>query len=238
MSQVILFRFMPAFGLPDPSPFPIKVALFMKLHGINYKAVPGDVRKAPKGKIPYIEHNGNSVSDSELILDYLCDEFNLPEDQLSAEQHAIGHMLCRMLEERTYWGGLHYRWGFDESFAIMREKFFGIVPKLLRGLISSMVRSKMVKSMNAQGLTRHTEAEIAEFLRRDLAALSQVLGQKPYLFGDKMSRYDCTAVPFAAMISTQGLPSTMPDFRSEFPNLAEYWDRNKELFFANPSAGL
>jgi glutathione S-transferase len=229
---------MPVFGLPDPSPFPIKVALFMKMHGIDYEAVPGDVRKAPKGKIPYIDHNGTTVSDSELILDYLSTELNIEPDDLSVEQHALGHALCRMLEERTYWGGLYYRWYFDEPFALLREKFFGVVPKLLRGLISSMVRKSMVKAMYAQGLTRHSENEIAEFLRRDLKALSQVLGDKPYLFGDKMTRYDCTALAFAAMISVEGLPTIMPDFRSEFVNLANYWDRNKTQFFPDPSAGL
>ena len=43
-----------------------------------------------------------------------------------------------------------------------------------------------------QGMSRHSEAEITEFARRTLDALDTLLGDKPYLFGDRPTAVDAT----------------------------------------------
>ncbi len=232
MSQAIVLRqFKPAFGLPDPSPFPIKVALFMKMHGIEFDWAPGDVRQAPLKKIPYLEHKGRVIADSELILDYLSNTFNIVADDLSAEQHAAGYAVCRMLEEHAYFSIVYYRWWFDETFAYLRESLFSDIPKPVRNLIAGFIQRGVKKTLDGQGIARHSEMDVAKLLRRDYRALSNMLADRPYLFGEQMTRYDCTAIAFAAMVSTKGLPSKMPDIRSEFPNIAGYWDRAQKTWF-------
>ena len=72
-----LYGFYPAFGLPDPSPFTLKVYLFLRLHDIDFELVPGDPRTTPHKKIPVLEHNGRTIPDSEFILDYLGETFSL-----------------------------------------------------------------------------------------------------------------------------------------------------------------
>ena len=57
---VKLYQFPSAWGLPNPSPFCMKLEVFLRLAEIPYEIVTWpDPRKAPKGKLPFIEHEGN-----------------------------------------------------------------------------------------------------------------------------------------------------------------------------------
>lgn len=233
-NTITLYTFTPALGLPDPSSFVLKALVFLNMHGIEFKTVSGDVRKAPLKKIPYLEHNGKQIADSELILDYLEDVFDLTKDELSDEQHALGHMICRALEERTYWCHVYYRWRFDDAFAVIREELLGAIPAFLRKFLGGKIQKDVVKTLYRQGIARHKESDIAEFMRRDYKALSDLLGGKTYLFGEKASRYDATALAMTAMLFAEGIPLRSPDILSEFPNLRGYYERNKDQFFALP----
>lgn len=226
-----LYAFFPALGVPDPSPFPLKVMMFLKMHGIDHETASGDLRKAPLGKIPYMEHKGKVISDSELILDYLEQEYGLPKDDLTAEQHAAGHMICRALEERLYWIVVYSRWLEDSSWPTIRDAFFGSVPGLLRGPISNKIRSGMKKTLYGQGLGRHSREQIYDFARRDMQALSDILGDKPFLFGEKPSRYDCTGLAMAAQCTQTELPTQIMETVKDFPNLQNYWERGYQQFF-------
>ena len=67
--MIELFQFGPAFNLPSPSPFCIKLELLLKMAGIPYtNRYDADVRKAPEAKLPHIAIDGNgTIADSELI---------------------------------------------------------------------------------------------------------------------------------------------------------------------------
>lgn len=60
------------------SPFSAKIMAFLRLTGIPHHIHPGSMSAAPKGKIPYIIHDGNKIGDSELIIRYLENTFDIP----------------------------------------------------------------------------------------------------------------------------------------------------------------
>ncbi len=64
--MITLYTFGPAFGLPDPSPFVMKAMMLLKLAGLDYVEKRADVRRAPKGKLPYIDDDGTIVADFDL----------------------------------------------------------------------------------------------------------------------------------------------------------------------------
>ena len=64
--MITLYTFGPFFGLPDPSPFVIKAMLLLKLAGLPYREDRGGFRKAPKGKLPYINDGGLIVAEFDL----------------------------------------------------------------------------------------------------------------------------------------------------------------------------
>src|ERR1035438_2814647 len=89
-----------AFGLADFSPFGLKVLTYLRMIDVPFEAKIGDPRKGPTKKIPFIDDAGTRVGDSGLILDYLKKKHGDALDaKLTAEQHAIGHLVRRTLEE-------------------------------------------------------------------------------------------------------------------------------------------
>jgi Glutathione S-transferase N-terminal domain len=64
---VELHQFAPAWGI-NPSPFCNKVETYFRLTGVPFRAVPSDPSTAPKGKLPYIVHQGRLIPDSGQII--------------------------------------------------------------------------------------------------------------------------------------------------------------------------
>ena len=62
--MVTLYTFGPGFGLPDPSPFVMKAEILLKMAGLPFRTDTTGFRKAPKGKLPYIEDDGERIADS------------------------------------------------------------------------------------------------------------------------------------------------------------------------------
>ena len=77
--MIKLYKFGPAFGLRETGPFVLKTMAYMKLAGIPFEHhVQGDPRKAPKGKIPYIEDEGKEIGDSTFIIKHLKAKYGDP----------------------------------------------------------------------------------------------------------------------------------------------------------------
>jgi glutathione S-transferase len=70
--MITLFTFPEAFGLRNVSPFCLKVEMALAYLKLDFEIVmEKDPRKTPKGKLPYIVVAGETIPDSELILEYL-----------------------------------------------------------------------------------------------------------------------------------------------------------------------
>lgn len=77
MSEITLYQPPPAFGLPNASPFCMKLETYLRMAEIPYQIKAASFAQAPNGKIPYIEHNGRLIGDSSLIIDYLKQTFGI-----------------------------------------------------------------------------------------------------------------------------------------------------------------
>src|SRR6266480_2026973 len=67
VAMITLYAFGPAFGLPDPSPFVLKAEVLLKMAGVPYRTSTEGFGKAPKGKLPYIDDDGERIADSTFI---------------------------------------------------------------------------------------------------------------------------------------------------------------------------
>src|SRR5215204_1715227 len=72
VAPVTLVQFAPVWGR-NVSPFSLKLEAWLRLADIPYEVRPArGLRKAPKGKLPYIvEADGSAVGDSTLIIEHL-----------------------------------------------------------------------------------------------------------------------------------------------------------------------
>src|SRR5262252_2167235 len=131
--MITLYTFGPGFGLPDPSPFVMKAETLLKMAGLPYRTETGGLRKAPKGKLPFIDDDGVRVADSTFIRWHLEKRHGVDFDRgLSAEQRAVAWAFEKMAEDNLYWALVHARWTEDANFRKGPAKFFAKIPAPLR----------------------------------------------------------------------------------------------------------
>jgi glutathione S-transferase len=74
--MITLIHFPRAFGVPNPSPFCMKVEILLKMAGLPYEEIiSSDPRKGPKGKLPAITDDGVMIGDSDFIQQHLTRKY-------------------------------------------------------------------------------------------------------------------------------------------------------------------
>src|SRR5262245_19948017 len=184
--MITLYTFGPAFGLPDPSPFVTKVEVLLKMAGIAYRTDTTGFRQAPKGKLPYIDDDGEQVADSTLIRWHLENKYRIDFDKgLSAEQRAVAWAFEKMAEDHLYWALVDARWFDEANFAKGPRNFFRKIPAPVRPLMVAFIRRRLKRTIYGQGMGRHTGAEIVAVGTRSIAAIADFLGPKPFFMGSE-----------------------------------------------------
>jgi glutathione S-transferase len=226
--MLTLYGFGPMFGLPDPSPFVMKTMTQMKMAGVPYRFEKASPREAPKGKIPFIRDGDLVLGDSVFILDHLKRAHGFDLDaHLTPEQTAQGWALERMLEDHLYWAIIHARWAIDENFAKGPAQFFAGAPDEVKRAAQENSR----RNLFGQGFGRHADAEIADLAHRDFAAASALLGDGPFLFGDKPSSYDATLFAFVASATTPFFDTEVRQAADGFGNLVDLQWRVMDRYY-------
>jgi glutathione S-transferase len=227
-----LYCFKPAGGLPDASPFVVKVMTLLKLAGLDYATDGGGYARAPKGKLPYIDDNGVIVADSTFIRFHLEDAHGVDfDDGLTDEQKAIGWCAEKMCEEHLYWLVARAMWMDDANFERGPAKWFNKLPAPARPLAKWYMRRRVGKNLHSQGIGRHSAAEADRLGVRDIEALAALIGDKPFLLGDAPHAADATVFAFLASIMAPIAESAMRDAALAKPSLVAYRDRMMARFF-------
>ena len=200
-------------GTPNPSQFCLKLETALRLAGVPHELwYEMDPAKGPKGKLPFIEIEGEKIGDSTLILYHLKDKLGVDLDRgLSEEQRALSHAVERMVEERLYWAIVYSRW--VDNWEMVKAMFFGGLPFPLSLIAPRLARRSVLAALQGQGLGRHSRDEIYDFGARDLAALSGLIGDKPFFFGEEPHLLDATV--YSAVINIIG-----PDIESPLKEAA------------------
>jgi glutathione S-transferase len=226
--MITLFGFGPLFQLPDPSPFVMKMEVLLKMSGLPYRRDRGGPPASPKGKVPWIDDDGVIIGDSTLIRLHLERAHGIDFDKgLTPQQRALAWAVERMLEDHLYFALLHARWANDTNFAKGPATFFKGAPDAVRDQARERTRSYL----HGQGLGRHSEQEIALLAAKDIAALSALLGDGPYLMGSEPCGADATAFGMIAGILTPFFDTPHRDAALAHLNLVAYRDRMMDRFY-------
>jgi len=226
--MLTFYGFGSAFGLPDPSPFVMKSEVQLKMAGVPYRferAAPPD---APKGKIPFIKVGAHRVGDSTFIRAHIEKAHGFDFDKgLSDEQRAQAWAIERMLEDHLYFAMIHTRWLDDENWEKGPSHFFDGAPEGVAAGVRERTRGKL----DAHGLGRHRDEEIAELATRSIDALAAQLGGKTYLFGDTPCGADATAFAFVAGVLTPFFDTPLRKAAEKHANLIAYRDRMMQRYY-------
>jgi glutathione S-transferase len=130
-----------------------------------------------------------------------------------------------MTEEHTYWTWVLERWFYDKEKRILR---LAQIPSVYIDWIAPRIVSKMA---HAQGTGRHSREEVLGLMGEDLRAVSEFLGQKNFLMGDRPCEVDCAVFGQLSQMKWQ-CPSSVSDLVDKtFPNLGQYCERMKDTFW-------
>ncbi len=232
--MITLYQFEPAFGLPNASPFCMKMETYLRMAGLPFEIAPkANMMKAPKGKMPYIEDNGRAIADSSLIIEYLKRTYGDRLDaKLTSEQRAIALAMQRLMEEHLYWAAVYPRWFEPDGWRLTRQAFFGKLPRPLKAIVPTIARRGMKREMHGHGMGRHSSEEIYAIGKADLGALADFLGDKPFFMGDQPSSLDAVAYAFLANLIWVPLDTPMKSYAVNRPNLEAYCQRMKARYYS------
>lgn len=235
LGPITVHSFAPAWGIPVPtcSPFGLKLITWLKMYEVPHTMVAAnDPRKGPKGKCPWIEIDGQTIGDSELILEMLKARAGRDLDSsLTAEQKATALAVRRLFDEHFHQVWEHQVFINDDGWVRGQEFFNAALPPGVRVLVRSLIRRDLRKQLHARGVGRHKDADIIRMGVADLDAASALLGDKPYFFGDEPTDIDATAFAFLALTRYTQFPSPLWSHFRGLTNLTAYCDRVLERYF-------
>ncbi len=220
---------------PNMSPFCTKLECYLRMTEIPYMPAPMSRSQAPKGKIPYVDFgDGKMLGDSQLIIEVLEKQLGTRalDAGLSPRDAALGHVTRRTIEEGYYFIGLYNRWLTDEGFPAVRDEFKKFVP----GFVLPLVRRDFKKKLHGQGTGRHSPDEVTAFGVADFAAVAELLGDRPFFFGEAPRVVDC--VLYAFLEATLGFPvdSKLKAHIARHANLVAYRQRIRDRWWQDLGA--
>jgi glutathione S-transferase len=196
--MIELLQFHPTLGLMNASPFCMKVEVFLRLAGLEYRTVDASPVRSPKGKLPVLRDEGHTIADSEAIIAHLQRRYadRLPP-ALAAPETPAQHLLRRTLEEHTYFAALHWRWVEDVGWQ-HTQRFFARLPWGARQAVGALVRRKIRRDLHGQGIGRHTREDLCARAAADIDAIAQSLGDAPFFGGAEPATIDACVYAFLA----------------------------------------
>ncbi|MDC3960084.1 glutathione S-transferase family protein [Polyangium jinanense] len=241
--MLTVYKFGPAFGLPDLGPFVIKLETWLRMAGLPYRSELGDFRKAPKGKIPYAADGDRLIPDSSQIIDYLIEKHGdrLNDGRFGPKERALGLAMKSMFEADFYFVFVYLRWWRDEDFACFRSVIAqgmtaGGVPRFAVSPLLAFAQRQTRSMLKAQGIGRHTREEVYAMGRSLVDAASELLGDKPFFLDDAPSTLDTTAYGLLAPLVFTPPENPVKARVLEKANLVAFCERIRETYWANEPA--
>ncbi|WP_298626899.1 glutathione S-transferase family protein [uncultured Legionella sp.] len=231
--MITLFQFYRAWGLPNISPFCMKLETYLRMTNIPYECrFVNNPRKSPKRKLPCIKLDGTLYADSELIIDELKVRFgDVLDKELTPEQSALADLINLAFCERLYWVAVYMRWQEDAGWSVLKDTMFRKLPAVSRLFIPNLVRKSMLKQLDAQGMGRHNSQEVLQLGVKTLDHLATLLAENKYFLGDKPSSVDATAFAFFATTVWSPLNDPLKQHVVQKQNILAYCNRMWDEYY-------
>ena len=156
--MLTLYSYPELFGVADNNGYGLKVFAFLKLAGVPFVHEHiFDASAAPRGQLPYVVDDGETIGDSETIVAHVIRKHGLAIDAaLTPSQRTTNHLVTRMLDD-LYWVMSYSRWKDERYFPAFRDGFIAQHPQLdAAGL--NKAREYNAQRYHFQGIGRYAPA--------------------------------------------------------------------------------
>jgi glutathione S-transferase len=220
--MITLYSYPPLFGVADNNGYGLKVYAFLKLAKVPFKHEHiFDASKAPRGQLPYIVDDGETIGDSDTIIAHLSAKYRLTIDAgLGTRERDQNLLISRMLDD-LYWVMSYSRWKDERYWPSFRAAMMREHPALTADGMQK-AREFNFQRYHFQGIGRYTpEAAYARGLA-DLAALAHLVPAAGYLHGATPTSIDAATYGFIANIYFYDIDTPLKEFVAAQPNLARH----------------
>jgi glutathione S-transferase len=233
MTKLTAYHLPGAWGLPSVSPFCLKLDAWLRLAGIDHESVTATTPfGGPKGKAPWIEHDGRKIGDSTFIILYLKETLGIdPDAHLTLAEKGMALAIQRLVDENLYWAMVNDRWNTPENWPILKSTVLGGIPAPVRAVMAPFARRGVLKQLKGHGMGCHSAEEIAAIGKRDIDALAAILGTQDWFFGEQPTETDAVVYGQLANIYWVGFSSPMKAVIGGNANLVAFLERFKGRFY-------
>ena len=220
--MITLYSYPELFGVADNNGYGLKVFAFMRLAGVAFVHEHiFDASAAPRGQLPYIVDDGETIGDSEAIIAHLKRKYALAIDAgLDAARRDRDLLVTRLLDD-LYWVMSYSRWKDERYFPAFRDALLREHPQLtIEGL-------RKAQEFNFQ---RYYYAGIGRFAPEaayargvaDLGVLARLVPADGYVNGPQPTSIDAGIYGFIANIWFFDIDTPLKRFVAAHGNLVRH----------------
>jgi glutathione S-transferase len=220
--MLTLYSYPSLFGVADNNGYGLQVFAFLRLTAVPFVHEHiFDASAAPRGQLPYIVDDGETIGDSETIIAHLIGKYRLTIDAaLGARERDMSLLITRMLDD-LYWVMSYSRWKDELYWPSFRDALMREHPSLTNeGLLKA--REFNFQRYHFQGIGRYApKAAYARGLA-DLKVLADLVSANGYVHGPAPTGIDAGIYGFIANIWFYDIDTPLRQFVAAQPNLVRH----------------
>lgn len=220
--MINLYSYPPLFGVADNNGYGLKIFAFMRLAGLPFRHEHiFDASAAPRGQLPYIVDDGETVGDSEAIITHLNGKYRLSLDAaLGAPERRQNLLITRLLDD-LYWVMSYSRWKDDRFWPEFQAALLREHPSLT-GAALDKAREFNSQRYYFQGIGRYAPAEAYARGLADLDVLDHAIPAGGFVHGAAPTGIDAGIYGFIANIHFYEIETPLKNFVASRPNLVRH----------------
>jgi glutathione S-transferase len=220
--MMTLFSYPGLFGLEDNNPFGLKVFAFLTLAGLPFEHRHVlDTSAAPRGQLPYLIDDGETIGDSDTIIAHLKRKYALTlDDALTAGQRALDLSIRRTLDD-LYWVMSYSRWRDDRYWPQFRDALLNALPDISAEVLEG-ARHYNFERYRYQGIGRYEPDDAYARGIGDLQAVASLLADGPFVFGGAPASVDAAVYGFVANLYFYDIDTPLRRFVAGQDNLVAH----------------
>jgi glutathione S-transferase len=220
--MLTLYSYPELFGVADNNGYGLKVFAFLRLCNVDFRHEHIlDASSAPRGQLPYITDERETIGDSDTIIAYLTHKYRPTIDvALTAMQRDTNHLITRMLDD-LYWVMSYSRWKDERYWPPFRDALLKEHPGLTEAALLK-AREFNFQRYHFQGIGRY--APDAAFTRglADLRVLAHLIPASGYVHGPLPTSIDAGIYGFIANIYFYDIETPLKQFVVAHENIVRH----------------
>lgn len=220
--MLTLYSYPSLVGVADNNGYGLKVYAFLKLAGVPFKHEHiFDASSAPRGQLPYIVDDGETIGDSGAIMAHVKRKYGVTlDDELTTAQRDTDLLVTRLLDD-LYWVMSYSRWQDERYWKQFRDALLHEHSQLTEeGLAAA--KEFNAKRYYYQGIGRYEPDQAMARGLADLQVLANLIPAAGFVHGPKPSTIDAGIYGFIANIYFYDIDTPLKKFVVAHDNMVRH----------------